>query len=552
MIKKLNWKETLFFYFLILLFCGSLLSWGIIFYYSKTQAIPKFGGEYIEGIVGQPQHLNPIIASSNNTDRDLVRLVYSSLFKLDDNNKIKNDLAESYEISEDKLTYTIHLKENVFWHDQERLTAKDVLFTVNLINDANYKSPLRSSWSDVKTDIIDDQTVIFKISTPFVGFLNNLTFGIMPKHLWENVGPESFALNDLNLTPIGSGPYQYNSFQKNSQGNIFSYRLSANPNYYKQKPYISKITFNFYSSEDELLEAYNTKEIMGMGDFPVQKLSEIKKIQSTNLHRIGVSWYFAVFINQNKSVPLAYDEVRRAIAHATDRQEIINSVFGGNVQPAFSPFAPNSLGYTNEINKFDFNLETANKILDDNGWIKGEDGVRVKDGKRIEFNLVVLDQPELVQISEILKKQWEAIGSKVNIGAYSAFDIRQNYIRPREYDTLIFGQSLSSDLDPYTFWHSSMKKDPGLNLSIFDVPEIDKLIEEGRIEFNEEKRASIYREFQKKLAEEIPAIFLYHPTYFYPINKNVRGNDIYFLSAASDRFSSIENWYLKTKRIWKK
>jgi len=550
MIKELPWKEKLFFYFLVFVFCGSLLSWGIFSYYSKTKAIPKAGGEYIEGIVGQPQHLNPVISSYNNADKDLTRVIHSSLFRYDNAGKLQNDLVENYELSEDKMTYTFHLRQDVSWHDDQKLTAEDVLFTANLIADPNYKSPLRANWSGIEMTKTDDSTLVLKTSVPFVGFLNILTFGILPKHLWENINPEKFPLTDLNLTPIGSGPYKYQSFQKDSNGNIISYKLVANPKYYGQKPYISKLTFIFHTEED-IIEAYNTKEIMGMNSIATQKVTEIKKLQSTNLHKINVPWYFAVFLNQTQSVPLAYKEVRKALAQATDRQEIIRDVLNGNAKSAYSPLLPNMPGYTDDINKFDFNLEIANQILEDNGWKKGGDGVRAKDGNRIEFNLVVIDQPELIRIAEILKRQWEAIGARVNVQSFSVFDIQQNYIRPREFDALLFGQSMGADSDPYSFWHSSMKKDPGLNLSVFENKDIDTLIENGRAEFNPEKRASIYQEFQKKLAEEVPAIFLYNPTYLYPVNKSVRGNDIQFMTNPYERFDNIEKWYLKTKRVWK-
>jgi len=548
--QRLTLKEKFYFYSLVFILFASLLSWGTIFYYSKTESFPKNGGEYIEGIVGQPRYLNPMISAYNNTDKDLSRIIYSNLFKYDDNGKLQNDLVESYEISEDKTTYTVHIRQDVFWHDGEKLTAEDILFTTKLISDPNYKIPIRSNWSGIETKLINDYTIAFKTTNPFAGFLDILTFGIMPKHLWESVGPEKFTITELNLNPIGSGPYKFNSFQKDSNGNIISYKLIANPQYYKQKPYISKLTFIFHTEED-IIDAYNSKEIMGMHNISAQRVSEIKKIQSTNLHKIDVPWYFAVFFNQNKSVPLPYDEVRRALAHATNRQEIIDDVFNGNAQPSFSPFLPSMPGYTDDINKFDFSADTANKIFEDNDWKKGDDGVRIKNDTRVEFNLIVIDQPDLIRIAEIIKNQWESVGARVNINTFSIFDIQQNNIRPREYDALLFGQGLGGHLDPYPFWHSSMRKDPGLNLSIFNSSDIDKLIEDGRVEFDEEKRASIYQEFQKKLAEEVPAVFLYNPSYLYPVNKSIRGNEIQFMTNPSERFSNIENWYLKTKRDWK-
>ena len=167
------------------------------------------------------------------------------------------------------------------------------------------------------------------------------------------------------------------------------------------------------------------------------------------------------------------------------------------------------------------------------------------------INLTTTDWDELAQTAEILKTQWEKAGIKVNVGAYSISDIQQNYIRPREYEALLFGQVVGADPDPYSFWHSNQKKDPGLNLSLFGDSDTDKLIEEGRIEFDNEKRAKNYVEFQEKLVKENPAVFLYSPLYIYPINRSVQGINTENLIMPSKRFCNVHQWYLKTKRVWK-
>lgn len=534
-----------------MLLVGSLAAWGLFFYFSKTNAIATYGGEYIEGIIGQPQHINPVIAASNNADDDLAQIIYSGLLRYDGQGNLKNDLAESYEISDDKTLYTFHLRKDALWHDGQALNAQDVLFTVNLITDPSYKSPLRGNWQGIETDLVDDYTITFRVKNSYVGMLNNLTFGILPKHIWESTTPDKFPLSDLNLEPIGSGPYKYSVFQKDSSGNIISYKLTANTAYYQEKPFITKLTFDFYPDEDSILEAYNKKEIMGISGLSPQKVSDIKLGQSTFLHKFNIPRYFAVFINQTKSLPLANDEVREALSYATNKQEIIDAVLGGNGNPIDSPILPGMVGYTEDLKKRSFDLEKANKILDDNNWMRGEDGIRAKNSVILEINMFTTDWLELEQTAELLKTQWEKIGAKVNVNALSISDIQQNYIRPREYDALLFGQVLGADPDPYSFWHSGQKKDPGLNLSLFGDSKTDTLIEKGRIEFDVEKRAELYREFQQNVAEEIPAIFLYSPDYIYPVNKKIQGIGTQNIISPARRFSDISHWFIKTKRVWK-
>lgn len=549
--RVLDLREKIIFYFLVFVLIGSLLGWGAAFYYSKTTAIPNYGGEYIEGTVGQPQHVNPIISQSNSADEDLVQLVYSGLLKYDGQGKIIPDLAESYEISDDKTLYTFHLKNNVVWHDGEPFGADDVLFTANALSDPAYKSPLRINWQGIATNVLDGNTITFQIKSPYVGFLNNLTFGILPKHIWETVSPDKFSLTDLNLEPIGTGPYKYSSIQKDSGGNIISYKLAANPNYFTGKPYISKITFNYYADDTAALEAYNSKEVMSVNSISPQEISAIKLAQSTATHKFNIPRYFAVFINQTKSVALASDDVRNALAQATNRQEIADSVLAGSGQPVYSPILKGMLGYSEDLEKREFDLEKANKILDDTGWSKGENGIRSKNGTALRFSLITTDWPELAQTAEILKEQWAKVGADVSVSTYSISDIQQNHLRPREYDALLFGQVLGADPDPYSFWHSSQKRDPGLNLSLFGNSDTDKLIEDGRVEFDPEKRARIYVDFQKLLLAENPAIFLYSPAYLYPVNKKVQGINIENLTSPARIFSDIQHWYIKTKRVWK-
>jgi peptide/nickel transport system substrate-binding protein len=502
-------------------------------------------------MVGQPIYINPILSPSNDVDADITQIVYNGLLKYDKDGKIVPDLAESYDISDDKTEYTFHLRHGVTWHDDQPFTANDVLYTVNLISDPAYKSPLRSNWQGIDTNIIDDYTISFKIKTPYVGFLNNLTFGIMPKHIWESVQPDNFHLTELKLEPIGTGPYKYSSFQKDSKGNILSYKLIANPNYFEGKPYISKITFNFYIDESSALDAYNRKEVMGLSSLSSQKLTQIKNQKSSEVHKFRIPRYFSVFFNQTKSVPLAADEVRQALAYATDRKEIINSVLDGNGEPVYSPFLPGTVGYKEDLDHREFDLAKANQILDDNKWVRGDDGTRSKNGVPLTINLVTTDWDELSQTAQILKTQWEKAGFKINVSARSISDVQQNYIRPREYEALLFGQVTGSDPDPYSFWHSSQKKDPGLNLSLFGDSSTDALIEQGRTEFDTAKRADDYIQFQQKLNTELPAIFLYSPQYIYPTIKSVQGIDTQTLILPSKRFSDINHWYLKTKRIWK-
>lgn len=550
MSKFLSFKEKAMVFSLIFLIFASLVFWLSSLYFGFTKPIPKVGGEYVEGLIGQPRYINPILSQTSETDSDLTQLIYGGIFKYNVEGKLEKNMAESYEISEDQKTYTIRLRNDLFWHDGEPLTASDVFFTISILKDPAYKSPLRQNWQGIEINQVDDYTLSFNISNPYFGFLNNLTLGILPKHIWQDVAPEKFPLADYNLKPIGSGPYKFEDFQKNSNGEILSYELRAFEKYFEGEPYISRIIFNLYPDEETMLAAYNKKEIKGMQNINSRKIDGIKNKKSTSIKELSFPRYFSVFFNQNKSVPLANDDVRKALAHAVDRKGILNQILKGKGEEIFSPFLASMLEFNGDIDKREYDLEKARKILDDSGW-KIKDGVREKDGTKIEFKLYTADWPDLTETAEILARNWKEIGVNAEVVVLTATDLQQNFIRPREYEALLFGQITSFSPDLYPFWHSSQKQDPGFNLGMLNNGDADELLRVIRQELDEGKRVEKYKELQKIIAEEAPAAFLYSPHYLYPISNSVKGVQVKNINSSSWRFADINKWYVKTKRVKK-
>jgi len=549
--KTFSFKDKLMVASLLLVMAVSLLVWLATFYLNFTRPVPKVGGEYIEGEVGQPFYVNPLLSQTSQADSDLTALVYSGLFKYDNNGDAVVDLADSYTVSEDQKVYTVKLRQNLRWHDGQALTAQDVFFTFKILQDPAYKSPIRQSWQGVDVSVTDDSTVVFTLKNAYAGFLENLTLGILPKHLWENIAPEKFALADYNLHPIGSGPYAFVDFQKDAQGSILTYHLKAFKEYYAGTPFISNFTFNFYGDDEALLAAYNKKEVMGMNSLASEKISSIKNIKSTNIHELIIPRYFSVFFNQTKSVVLADDNVRKALNLGVNRAEIIEKVLQGKGTALSSPFFPQMKG-AGEQQVLAQNLEEANKILEDAGW-KKEDGseFRKKGSAQLAFELVTTDWPELSQTVELLATQWQKIGAKVEVKILTVSDLQQNYIRTREYDSLLFGQAISFNPDLYSFWHSSQKRDPGLNLSLLDNSQVDGLLENVRQEPDEAKRLEAYQKLQEALTTEVPAVFLYGPYYLYPVSSSVKGMTIQNINFPAARFGDVNKWFVKTSRILK-
>ena len=540
----------------IFLFVGvsSFLYWGGALYRYFTVEIPRQGGTYIEGIVGNPLYINPILAKANGPDYDISRLVYSGLFKYTPEGSLQEDIAQDYTISEDGKEYIVHIKQGIFWHDGEGMDAEDVVFTLNRIQELAFKSPLREAWLNVEVKQGEDPyTLLFSLEDPRADFLELLTVGILPKHLWENVGAENFALNRLNLEPIGTGPYRFDRSQKDANGKVLIYELLSFEEYYNQRPYIDSIVFKFYPDREALLMAYKNKEVRGMGGIDISVWEELGEYQEhLDLHSMRIPHYYVAYFNPNKSESLGYEEVRDAIALATDRESLVEQVFQNRASIVRGPFLPNMIDGGGDSRSKEERIEEANRLLEDDGWVRGEDGIREKDGVRLEFDFSTADWPEFTRSADILRDQWSKIGVRANVKVVSVYDLWNNSIKPREYDALLFAHTTTLIPDVYPYWNSSKTKDPGLNLAMYKGDTIDELTQKLRVTRNEEERREISNALVRVLEEENPALYLLSPEYLYPVHKEVQGMKVQEVSEDADRFFDIGNWYIKTKRAWNK
>lgn len=549
-LQALNFRERFLVGLIAFVVVGATAYWGFALYVNATRPIPETGGTYVEGLVGQPLYVNPLLASNNAADADLSRLVYAGLFSYAPSGSLDKQLAADYSVSEDGKRYEVKIRPGLTWHDGEPLTADDVVYTFQTLQNPAYRSPLRGDWQGVEVSASAPDAVVFVLRKPYFGFLENLTTGILPKHIWENISPEKFALTEYNLMPVGSGPYRYTELNKNSSGDILTYELRPFEGYALGEPFVSRLVFHFYASEDELLEAYRRKEVIGMGAIAPETLRSLSGEQSLGVHQFSQPRLFAVFFNETKSVPLAYPEVRRALSLAVDRRSLVDQVLDGYGVQAGSPFLPGMVGYRDEQGTR-FDVGEAERILEEAGWKKGDDGFRGKNGQALAFDMVTPEWPHLVRTADLLASQWQVIGVKVNIKALGMAELQQAHIRPREYQALLYGIATRFNPDPYSFWHSGQKEDPGGNLSMFDDKTADDLLSSARETLDDNARRDKYFQFQDILLKEAPAAFLYAPTYIYAVKNTVKGIGEVRLNTPSDRFADILHWYINTQRIRK-
>ncbi len=582
------------------------LALGGVFVVTHFTAVAKEGGDYSEAMVGQPKFINPIYASVSDIDSDLSFLTYTGLFRYTNGHELTPDLAEKYTLSDDKKSYTVTLKPNIVWSDGEPLKADDIIFTFETIQNPESSSPLLPAFQGVIIEKIDESTIRFTLKEPFAPFLNSLTVGIIPEHIWSGIPPLNLKLAPTNLKPVGTGPWKFSRLIKDDLGTIQSYVLVPNDLYYGQKPYLKTLTFKFFVDPNEAVEAVQNQSVSAISFVPSKSKD---KLNSKNLvsHTLILPQYTALFFNQTQNDNLKDKDLRLALATALDKQQIVDTALEGAGQAIDSPLLPGSIGYYPDIKKIAFNVDAANALLDKK-WARiqpeeyfklrqtallknsqaeidaviknppeGEtasssvdrinqdiaDQVRsemsseqtfyrkTKDGVPLRLSITFVDTKEYQKSAQMVAAAWKAIGVQTDLNQVSSRQISRDVFKNRSYQILLYGEIIGGDPDLFPFWHSTQSDYPGLNLAQFSDRTADKHLEEARSATDPAAREALYKKFQDILVDQLPAIFLFTPNYNFFVNENIKGITVERITAPSDRYNTLSNWYVKTSWKWK-
>jgi len=562
-----------------IVFVSAVVMAGNVNVYFMT-SIPSYGGNLKEGTIGLPHTINPVLAVTD-VDRDISSLVFSGLLKYRDG-ALALDAAQGYKVSPDGLTYTFTIRPNAQFQDGTKLTASDIAFTIQKIQDTALKSPRRTDFVNVTVKVLSDSQVQFVLKQPYSPFLTTMTLGILPKHIWESVSDDQFIFSQYNIEPVGSGPYRESSVERDSGGIPVRLSLTAWSGYYGAIPHLSTITFHFFADQDAALSALDSGTIDSLPAVSADQAARLSKdkaqaytVLATTLPRI-----FGVFFNQSQNPALADKSVRQALDMTVDRPSIIKNVLHGYGLPIQGPLPPltptarpgSTATSTNTrssgISQTGLNipivmsaystssLAVARALLERNGWSKDASGVYQKSGPKntsvpLAFDIYTADNIELKAAAEIVKNSWNALGARVTVKVFESSDLYQNIIRTRKYDALLFGELIGKDRDIYAFWHSSQRNSPGLNVSMYTNATVDSLLEDIRSQTDDHTRAADYAELDRQIRTDIPAVFLYSPDFLYVVPKVLRGVSLGSVTVPSDRFGSINDWYITTERVWR-
>jgi peptide/nickel transport system substrate-binding protein len=485
---------------------------------------PAYGDTLVDGSIGDISGLIPNI-TSDSASHDIGNLIYSNLVRTDKELRLEGELAERWEVSQDELTITFHLRKGVTWHDGEALTADDVDFTYRYMIDPKTPTAYAESFRQIKhAEVVDRYTYRVTYGKPYAPALLSWGMWVLPRHILEAPWKAGVDLRttEQNRHPIGSGSYLFKEWETGEK-----VVLEANPNYFEGRPYLHRVVYRIIPDQSTMFLELKARNIDMMGLSPIQYRRQTDYPafhKAFNKYEYLANGY--AYLGFNLMDRRFQDKrVRQAMAHAIDKQEIIEGVLLGLGRPAVGPYKPGTWWYRDDIRPFPFDPERAKALLAEVGWKDTDgDGILDRDGKPFRFTIRT-NQGNMVrqQTAEIIQRRLRAVGIdvKIHIVEWAAFI--NTFIRKKDFEAIILGWGLGLDPDQYDIWHSSKTGPDELNHISYKNPRVDALLEAGRRTFDEATRKAIYGEFQEIMAEEQPVIFLYVPEALPVVSSRVQG-----------------------------
>jgi peptide/nickel transport system substrate-binding protein len=551
--RVLNTRERRLFAGALIVFVIAIVTtiWGIV--QPHLIPVPASGGKVVEAVIGTAKYPNPLYASTNDPDQDLVSLVYAGLFKRTNGSNILPDIVERFEWSKDAKQLTLTLRTDVRFHDGTPLTSDDVVFTLNAAKDPTWRSTVQGGLRGVAVSALDERTVVVTLDHPDVTILDTLTIGILPEHIWQDIPPGSAPLADANIRPIGAGPWRIRSFRRDGRGLILAYTLERNDRYHGIKPFLDQIELRYFPDQLQAEEALRGGQVDSLGFIPGPNLSALTKTERIAAATIELPQETIAFFNTTD--PILKDErVRRALSLVIERQEIVNAQ-ANIATPVNGPFP--FLPVTTPTSTAEERLESARALLTNAGWIIPASGgdVRVKasaSSTLLAFTVHVPNTPDLLAVADVLKRRWSLLGANITIHTDEPDAIIRHAMADRKDQILLWNVLLSPSQDVYPIWWSGETRGRGLNLSNLADRSVDDLIKSVRAATSTDALLEERIKLQNAILATSPAIFLTRPGYGYVYNRRIHGvSDRLQLGRPSDRLNDVINWYVKRGWRWK-
>ena len=491
------------------------------------------GGQIVEGAFSDAETLNGILTQDTASSRVISMLTKSVIGTHPENTEPIPELAEDWDISEDGLEYTFHLREDVTWHDGEQLTAADVVFTFETHMHEETGSP-RTAELTARIDTVeatDDYTVQFTLNMQASPFLQqNMVYYIVPEHVLGDVEPADLAAHGFSTgeqgVTIGCGPFQFEEWVSGDYVMLTKYE-----DYYEGEPNIDTWIRRIVPDQTVLAQQIGTGEVDygAIQESDYESLDQQDSVDVTEFDTFNFTFY-AYQLNPERTTLFEEPEVRQALVYGLDRSSMVDAIrFGiGEVARGTMPrpswaYDPDSLD-----RDYEFDPDRAREMLEEAGWVEGDDGIRERDGERFSFEIYTNAGNEIrEQYVTVMQEQWREIGVECipQTEEWNAFLDR--ITGTRDFDMFLVGFSWGVDPHQETMWGTG----GGFNMNEYSNPDVDDLLAQGLETTDQDERREIYTEMQNIILEDVPSVILDFPQGIYGVNQrchNIFPNDVYF------------------------
>ncbi len=501
---------------------------------------PVPGSRITEGGLIEPRTLNPIFVADP-VSEEISHLVFNGLVYVDPKSgEPQPDLAQSWEVSDDRLTYTFHLRDSILWHDGQPFAANDVVFTYQLMMNNRVRSPRFSRLVERVHGVgaPDRSTVTFTLIHPDATFLTDLaTFGIVPEHLLSTILPEELVTDPFGISSaVGTGPFTLRQWVRGDR-----ILFQRNSKYFKDPAKVESYVYRVMPSTKELLAGLKDESI-DWGAIDPASVDEAKKVSGIRVESLpGYEMsYVSLQLDPAKTRLFQDVRIRKALMLALDRKQAVTDIWHGQAKVADGTQPPASFAHAPSKTVYQQNLEQAKSLLDEAGWKAEADGIRMKDGQALRFTLSTnSDDPERKETAEWLIKSWSAIGVYVDRDFQKWSTIREETIRTRDFDALLLGYRWGIDPDQTAVWSSDSFFD-AFNLNHYSNEQVDQLLDKAVASGDTEERKQLYAEAQDTVMDELPSLPLFFPNETVAISKKLTNAQVTAIFMRNR--ANIEQW----------
>lgn len=524
---------------------------------------------YREGVVGRPGSITPITARSR-SERTLVGLVFSGLVRLGPADTLEPDLAESWTTDDTGKAWTFRLRDGATWHDGTPVTAEDVVFTIDALRSPDAAGAMSASWAEVEAVAIDDRTVRLTLQTPVAGFLAAMTQPLLPAHLLAGVPFADLGADAFATQPVGSGPFALLELDDEQAVLVPAAMVEARvepepsglldpfgtpaplPTSSRPVPYIERFVVRFFDDAASLATALESGEVDAATGLPADVAGVLASLDEVEALQYPTTTLSSVLLDLRPSHPeLADARVRRALLAAIDRDTLVESVLGGNGSRADALVPPTSWAFDAEAaGTVKHDPKKAAELLREAGWKKSDGAWTAPRGKepyRVEMLTVPADaNPRLAATAEAVRDAWTKLGLKVDVVSVPGAEMAQR-LREGSFTAAVVDVATGLEPDLYPLLASSQVRTSGSNLSGFQDPTLDPLLENARAPGTPEERTAAWKALLAGLAERQPILPLAWPDEV-ALVRGVEGMGSRLIADPGDRFWDVLGWRLATDR----